>query len=134
MEQTKEDIQYVINLTKIKSPKNITIIIAPKWKYDLYESVNKLLKKDIRNPSEIIKNLMQKEFKIYGKEIPKIVMSIIKNPELVLGKSIESKFFKENQDRFEKSFNCKISIEDADKFKNPKSNHALPGKPAILIE
>ncbi len=131
---TKEDIQYVMKLTKNEKPNKVTIIIAQDWKYDLYKKVEGLLK-NFKNPGDIIKELMKTDMKKYGQEVVKIIPKLVERKlNIVLAKKKELDFFSKNKDILEKEFGCKIFIEDGDKFKHQKSNFALPKKPAILIE
>ena len=132
LENTKEDIKYVKDLIKIENPKEITIIIAQNWKYELYK---RILSEKTNNPSELIGKIMKTDLKKYGKEIAKIIPKIIgRLPEKIVEKNYELKVFSESKSRIEREFSCKVRMEDADKSENPKANNALPGKPAILIE
>ncbi len=132
IENTKDDIKYVKGLIKIENPKKIVIIVAQNWKYELYK---RILSEKTNNPNELIGKIMKTDLKKYGKEIAKIIPKIIgRLPERIVEKDYELKVFSEGKSRIEKEFNCKISVEDADKFKHEKSSFALPGKPAIFIE
>ena len=134
IQNTIEDIRYVLNLTKMENPKSITLIVSSNWKYDLFKKVLKLLE-TTKNIGDIIKDLMKTDLKNYAKEIPKLVPKLIqKQPEFLLTKSEESKYLKENKEKIENLFNCKLIIEDADKFQHQKSAFAMPGKPALIIE
>jgi leucyl-tRNA synthetase len=134
IQNTKEDISYVKNLLKLNQIREVTIIISPQWKYELFEKVINLLKKE-DNPSNIIKEIMKTDLKKYGQETIKVITKIIeKRPEFVLKKEKEFKIFKENKEQLEKEFNCKIKLEEADSFKHEKSKNAMPGKPAIILQ
>ncbi len=133
-ENTKEDINYIRNLIKKENPKEIIVIVAKKWLYELYREIKKISEKT-NNPKEIMVEVMKTELKKYGKEISKTIPKMIGHmPPIIVNRDYEFKFFNENKKRIEKEFSCAVKIEDADKFKNPKSNNALPGKPAIIIE
>ncbi len=130
---TISDLKYVVNLVKIQNPKQITLIISPKWKYEMFTKVKKLLE-TTRNMGDIIRELMKTDLKQYAKEISKIVPKLIeKQPDTILNQEKELKIFKENKELIEKEFNCKVIIELAEKSKDPKANNAQPSKPAILI-
>ena len=134
LDATKDDIQYVMKLTKNEKPNKITIVISQSWKYELYNKVLELLE-NVKNPSDIIKEVMKTDMKKYGQDVVKIIPKLVeKKLDMVLTKNKEFEFFSKNKDRLEKEFNCKIFIEDGDKFKHQKSSFALPKKPAILIE
>lgn len=133
VENTVADIRYVKDLIKKDKPNEIKIMISSKWKYEFLEEFKKQIAKT-KNVSEIIKNLMSTNLRKYGQEISKLVPKMIeKQPEIILTKNKELKIFNEKKEIFEKEFNCKITIEDADKFTHEKAKNALPGKPAIVI-
>ena len=69
--------------------------------------------------------------KEYGKEIPKIIQSYIKNPSkfpsTILSQSKEFEILNSNRKTLEKEFNCKIEVHKNDK-------KAYPSKVSILIK
>src|SRR3989344_5233687 len=78
---TISDIRYVINLVKIEKPKQITLIISPKWKYELFSKVIAIMKSN-KNPGDIIKEVMKTELRQYGNQIMKLIPKLIeKQPE-----------------------------------------------------
>jgi leucyl-tRNA synthetase len=136
--QTIKDIKRVLELIKVDHPKNIKIIISPKWKYDLFT----LLKQEIQKTRDI-KSLMQlcmgeKTLKQYGKDISKIVPSVIKDPsklpEVMLSQEQEFDNINNSIEDIKEEFKCEITVELADQSKEQKANNASPAKPAILIE
>jgi leucyl-tRNA synthetase len=123
---TITDVKRIIDLVKIK-PKKATISVAHEWKYNLIKNLKIELEKT-REPSQLIKKLMIKEF---AKEISKIIPSLVKNPakipQIVLSQDKEYKTLEENKDVLEKELKIKIEIiRDNEK--------AMPSKPAIKIE
>ena len=133
IENLRSDIRYLVNLLKLEKPKSITIIISQKWKYELFKEFKKIFE-TTKNFSDIMKLLMP-NFKQHGQEVSKILPKLIeKKPELIIAQEKELSIIKSNLDKIEKEFICKIQIEDGDKFKHPKSNFALPGKTAIILE
>ena len=134
LDNTFEDIDYIMKLTKKEKLNKIIIVISQEWKYGLYEEANELLTK-IKSPGELIKELMKTDMKKHGQELVKLIPKLVeKKLDVIVGKSKEIEFFNKNKDRIEKQFGCEIVIEDGDKFKHDKSRFALPGKPAILIQ
>ena len=129
-----EDIKYVKNLIKIENPKEITIIISSKWKYELFAKVKELMEKT-RNASEIIKELMKiDKFRQYGQEISKLIPKLIQGqPEFILSQEKELKIFNDKKEFLEKELKSKILIEIAEKSKDQKAKNSLPFKPAIVI-
>ncbi len=134
LDNTKKDIYSVLQLAKIDKPENITIIISPAWKYELFNIVkDKILV--TRNASEIIKHVMSTELKKHGQDITKIVPRLIdKMPEHILDQDSERDFFSENKDFLEKEFNCSIELIVAENSSEQKAKNASPGKPAIIVK
>ena len=123
---TITDVKRIIDLVKIK-PKKATISVAHEWKYNLIKNLKNELEKT-REPSQLIKKLMIKEF---AKEISKIIPAMVKNPskmpKVVLSQEKEYKTLEKNKELMEKEMGIKIEI-DKDNEK------AMPSKPAIKIE
>ena len=134
LDGTKKDVYSVLQLAKIEKPENITIIISPKWKYELYSIVkDKVIV--TRNTNDIIKHVMSTELKKHGQDIMKIVPKLIdKMPEHILEQDIEREFFLENKDFLEKDFNCSIEIVVSEDSSEQKAKNASPGKPAIIVK
>lgn len=138
LHNTLSDIKAVQELTKLKAPKKITIIISSEWKYDFFSEMKKQFENSF-NIGEIIKGLMKNEkLKKYGKLIanfvPKIVKDPSKLPETVLNQKTETKNFEENKEIFETEFKTKLEILTEDQSKENKAGSAMPGKPAIVLE
>ncbi len=123
---TITDVKRIIDLVKIK-PKKATISVAHEWKYNLIKNLKAELEKT-REPSELIKKLMIKEF---AKDIAKIIPSLVKNPskipKVVLSQEKEYKTLEKDKKLLEKELELKIEI-------TKDSEKAMPSKPAIKIE
>ncbi len=136
VEKVRKDIHSVKNLIKLEKIEEIKIIIAPKWKYDFFNKVKKILEKT-RSPKEVIKELMKTNLRNHGKEISKIVPIIIKDnskiPKTVLNQKTELNALIENKKLIEKEFNAKIIIEKAEESKENKARQANPNKPSIIL-
>ncbi|MEM4638193.1 MAG: leucine--tRNA ligase [Candidatus Woesearchaeota archaeon] len=130
-EKTRKDINTVMGLTKINNPKEIILVVAENWKYELFNKLKELINKT-RNISEIIKELMNSDLKKHGQEIIKLVPKIIdKMPEMILDQNIEKEFFEENKIFLEKEYSCDIKIIISEQSEKKNS---LPGKPAIILK
>ena len=131
VEQTRKDIMSVLELTRIK-PKRIILNISPDWKYEAFEQIKRLLEKT-REPSEIIRRLMETDLRAYGKDIsrlvPKVVADQSKLPSIVLSQAEEKKALEEASAKLSKEFNAEIVISEEEGKKQ-----ASPGKPAIILE
>lgn len=132
--KVSSDVQEVLKLAKIDSPKKLTFIVSPVWKYDLYKLVAKELE-NTRNPSDILKKVMATDLKKYGQDISKIVPSLInQNISEVSSQDLEKRMLSEAVSYFESEFSTKVVVELADSSKHPKAKNAAPGKPAIVAE
>jgi leucyl-tRNA synthetase len=136
--ETINDIRKVLELIKIDNPKKISLIISPKWKYKLF----KLIKEEIEKTRDI-KALMQicmneKDLKQYGKDISRIVPSVLKDPskipEVIFSQKQEFESINNSVEDIKEQFKCEVIVETAEQSKEQKAKNASPSKPAILIE
>ena len=128
-DNTRKDIISILELAKIEKPSEVKLIIADKWKYDLYNEIKNM---NSKNVSEITRHLMNTELKKHGQEIMKIVPKIIeKMPEYII--EDEYGFFSENIAELEKIFKCKITLIKEEDCKEAKTKQSMPGKPAIIV-
>lgn len=128
--QIKSDIFKVMELAKISKPKKITLIQAPKWKYEFFDLLNKQLNKT-RNVKEIIPVIMQTELKKHSKDIMKLIPKFVssglpnylsqKDEELALKEIIAKSEFN-------------IELIKAEDSKEAKAIQAMPSKPAMIME
>ena len=134
---TIADIQEVLELIGKEKPKEIKLIISPKWKYKFFS----ILKEEVEKTRDV-KALMgivmdEKDLKKHGKDISKMIPTIAndvtKLPLRVLNQKTEKESLEEYKDRIEEEFSSKVSIELTEESKEPKARQAIPGKPAIVI-
>ncbi|MBW2974793.1 leucine--tRNA ligase [Candidatus Woesearchaeota archaeon] len=131
------DITNLLKLTKIQNPKKITLIISPEWKYRFMKIFKKETEKT-RDVKTIISACMKDDLKRYGKDISKLIPSLLKNaskvPQVILTQETELKNMEESKGIISKEFGCTIEIEKAEQSKKEKAGNASPSKPAIVIE
>ena len=134
IENTTSDIRQVLQLIKIEKPKEITIIIANKWKYELYKEFKKIFE-NTKNVSEIIKEIMKNtELRKYGQEVIRIIPKLVeKQPDNKFTQEKEYQVFTEYKKQLEKEFDTKIKIEKAEESQDKKAGSAIPGKPSLVI-
>ena len=134
IQQTLVDIKKVLELAKIKQPKKLELFISEKWKYNLFEKIQKEIEKT-RNIGEIIRKVMVKG---HEQETSKIVTMIVKDPsrlpELIISQQEETKILEESKQLIEKEFQTKVVVIKSEESKEHKAKQAVPGKPAILAE
>ncbi|TKJ17118.1 leucine--tRNA ligase [Candidatus Woesearchaeota archaeon B3_Woes] len=125
------DINKVLELAKVETPKKITLFVSEKWKYDFFSKIKKSLAKT-RDIGTIIKSCMDSEHK---KEISQLVPKLVKNesriPKVIIEQSSELKNLEQNKKLVEDNFKCKVDIVKADDSQGAK---AIPSKPAIFVE
>ena len=133
IESTKEDIRKIKELVKIE-PKEITLFVSEKWKYDFYHNLKKELEKT-RDIKTLINKSMIKE---HGQEISKIIPSVINNPQklplFILNQKTEFDYLVKEKSFLEKEFNVKINIILSDNNQEQKAKQSIPGKPAIILK
>lgn len=130
----RRDIVSVLGLAKIDRPSSITLIIPDKWKYELFSLVKEKML-TVRNPSEIIKHVMNSDLKRHGQDIMRIVPKLAeKIPEIVNDQDSEYRFFNDNSKALSEEFRCTINIILAEDSREQKARQAMPGKPAIIVK
>ena len=128
----------VLEIDEVGQPVEIKIFVSPKWKYKFIEIFKKEIEKT-RDIRALIQTLMkEKDLKPYGKDISKMIPSLLKDaskvPSEVLTQELEFKNLEETKKLIAKEFNCNIEIEKAEQSKEQKANNASPSKPAIIIQ
>ncbi|MBD3310233.1 leucine--tRNA ligase [Candidatus Woesearchaeota archaeon] len=130
---TVADIARIKDLVDIKNPEKITLIVAPEWKYSLFRDVKKELETS-HDPGKIMKAVMVPE---HGKEISRLVPSLVKDPGKlpghVLDQGTEIEALKDASDMLGKEFKTDVAVIRAEDSDDKKAASALPGKPAILV-
>lgn len=125
------DIRKVLELAKIEKPSKITLFVAGKWKYELYDLVKKA---NTRNIGELMKIVMQNpKMKKHGQDISKMLQKAAES-SVVFSQKEELKSLKEAKESFEKEFNCPVEVLEAKESKEQKAKASMPAKPAILVE
>jgi hypothetical protein len=84
------------------------------------------------------KVLEQKQMKIKGKEVSKIVQSVVKDisklPSRITYQEEELQTMQKAKEFLEKEFNCTVEVINSDENDHPKAKSAIPGKVGILVE
>lgn len=133
-----EGMRNILKLAKLEKAKKFTLFIAENWLYELFNVVSREIKVT-RNIGEIMKKVLEAEkMKMKGKEVSKIVTSLVKDvskiPALVTSQVEELKVVQEAKDFLEQEFDCAVEVVIADENDNPKAKLARPGKVGILVE
>jgi len=121
-----KDIMEVKRLSKVESPKKITIFVAPSWKHKIFDAVLQGI--ELKG---IIKDYkgMEKEVSDYYKKLQK------KKPlEEKFLKGQELRYLLDSKEFLEKELKTEIEIISAEKIDHPKALIAEPEKPGIFIE
>lgn len=133
-----EGMRNVLKLAKLKKPKKFTLFIAENWLYELFNILSREIKVT-RHVGEIMKRVLdQEKMKPKGKEVSKIVQSVLKDvsrlPSLVTSHEEELKVLEEARNFLENEFVCNVKIVSADDSSEEKAKSAIPGKVGILVE
>ena len=131
---TISDINTVTRLARLDKPNEVTLFVAPEWKYQLFDMLSNEMK-HTNNPKDIIGRIMSSELKNKGDEIIKIVQKVIKGGKIPVyyPKKEEKNIIEGAKSFFETEFSCKVNVLDAETTSEQKGKQALPGKPAILV-
>ncbi len=128
------DVNNVLKLAKIEKPAEISLFVAEKWKYSLYDILKVQLEKT-RDIKEIMKAVMSTELKRYGQEVQKIIPRAAQHGLLeFLKRENELKTLEESKKEIEKQFNCEVEIILEENSKEQKAKQSMPGKVAIVVK
>lgn len=138
VKDTIEGMRNVLKLAKLKKAERFTLFIAEKWLYELFTTLSNEIKVT-RNVGEIMKKVLAvEELKIKGKEVSKIVASVVKDvsklPSIITSQENELKSISDAKEFLEKEFNCKVEIVLGEDSSEQKAKSAWPGKVGILVE
>jgi len=136
--RTVEDVESIKKLIQI-TPKSITIVLAPSWKYEVFRTIAKA-----SDRNTVIKEIMKDDaMKKRGKEAtdaakqcttlihrlpPQIVEPLAEEP------LNERAVFESAKAFLEREFGVPVHIAEAESSGHAKGATALPFKPAIVIE
>jgi leucyl-tRNA synthetase len=133
----REDILSILELTKIRQPQEMKLIVSPEWKYTLVKEIKARLGQT-RDSGTIMKEIMQSDLKKYGQDlvklIPKLVQDPSKMPLIDLKQDEETKSLERNKKVLEEEFKCPVIIEIAEESRDAKARNGMPGKPAIVVK
>jgi leucyl-tRNA synthetase len=137
IKKTMEGMRNVSKLAKLQ-PKNFQLFVAENWLYTLFTILSQEIKVT-RNVGEIMRKILEiPGMKVKGKEITKIVTSVLKDPSklphLVTSQEHELLVLEEAKIFLSKEFNCSIEIINANESDTNKAKSAFPGKVGILAE
>lgn len=132
-----EDTASVLKLIKKEHPQKITLLIAAAWKFTVFAKLHELMK-DTKNPKVLLQQILEDaSLKKYGKDIVKFLPKLVssgKIPVSLKTEEAEEKILHHAKQFFEEEFGCSVEILRALNSGHPKALHALPGKPAIVVE
>ena len=134
---TVESIRNILKLANVEKPTSITLFIAEDWLYELFTLLVQEVKVT-RNLGEIMKKVLAAEkLKMKGKEISKIVNSVVKDvsklPSFVLTPEEELQMMKEATEFLEREFGGTVTVQRAEESEHPKAKGAWPGKVGIVV-
>jgi len=131
-----EGMRNVLKLAKLEKTNKFSLFIAEDWLYELFNLLSHEIKVT-RNMGEIMKKVLEVEgLKVKGKEVSKIVSSVVKDPtklpSIVTSQEEELEVVEEAKEFLEKEFNCVVNVVvDSD---HEKAKSAMPGRVGILVE
>ncbi len=133
-----EGMRNVLKFAKLEKAQKYTLFIAQNWLYELFNIVSKEIRVT-RNLGEIMKTVLEQEkLRMKGKEISKIVQSLVKDvskiPIIITSQEEEIQVLQEAKEFLEKEFSCTLEIINADESEDAKAKAAMPGKVGILVE
>lgn len=135
---TRLDIIKVLQLAKIDKPKNITLFVSAKWKYEFIGVLKEKIA-ETRDFKEIMNAVLKKEhLKPHAQDITKMIPSMLndqkKIPSVLLDQDSEKTSLEEAKESLEKEFGAEIKIIISEQSHEAKAKQANPGKPAIIVD
>jgi leucyl-tRNA synthetase len=138
--RTVEDLESILRIISLK-PRNITIAVAPEWKWEIFSKVHH---SSAQGTGNIIKELMQDAA---VRERGETAVNAIKecsalihrlSPELAANLATtpphEMEAFQNAKAFLEHEFSVSVTIVQAEEFSHEKAKNATPFKPALIIE
>jgi leucyl-tRNA synthetase len=128
IDQVLSDIRQIQQIVK-KSPKSISIYVAPSWKYQVYT-------KALEGPKNLLEEIMKEEdLKKEGKTAVKYAQSLVKRHFLphVLGQQAEFLVLKGAKELISSEFDSRVNLLMAAESSSEKAARAEPGKPGIEL-
>ena len=123
----KKDIENVKELANIPNPKEVKLILAAPWKYEVAKKVQMLY--DEEKVHEAVPRIMRTPLKKHGDQAVKLIQKYQKNPSKLPKITIKRK-----HDEKATHLLSDVNVQYEEKNKETKSNTALPGKPALILE
>ncbi|MBI2145402.1 leucine--tRNA ligase [Candidatus Woesearchaeota archaeon] len=135
--RTLSDFATVLSLAKIETPREVALLVAPQWKYELARILKNELKKTRDQRALISACLAEKDLKPHGEEVAKIVQAVLKDPgklpETTVAREKELEAYNAVKEEIEKEHKAKAIVVDAERSNEQKARQAMPGKPAIIV-
>lgn len=128
IKKTIEDAREIQRISGI-IPKKIVIIVAPKWKFDIYDFVLKNKGKDFKELLSMVKEKNEavvKHVQNLHRRSNEITREIIPRDD-------QLKLLKEARDFLSGQLSAEVLVEEAEKSKLEKARNADVTKPAILL-
>ncbi|MHA1238341.1 MAG: leucine--tRNA ligase [Candidatus Odinarchaeia archaeon] len=132
IKRSLEDIREIIKVTKIQKPSEITLFVAPKWKYKIYDMA-------LESTADLIRRIMQEsDIRKYGEEAVKYAKKLLKTKgnlmQFALTYEEEFETLKNAADFIKREFGAEsVNVLSAEGQSNEKARIAEPGKPGIYI-
>ena len=138
LDNTMNSVNHILHIIKITDIKELSIIVAEDWKYNLISDLLELVE-IMEDHKQIIKELMKNDdYKKNSKFISQTVGNLLKNRGKYMRSPLtadeEYLFFTEIKSLFEKKYLCNINILHERDSHEKKAIQALPGRPAIILK
>ncbi len=114
------------NLFKLAKGEKLTLVIASKWKYELFEKIRDV---EIKERVKIIREYMDKNKEFCSKLIKKVNKGLLPFTK----REVEEEILKEIKDYLEKKYGVKVEIIEEESCEDEKGKMAMPGKFGIIL-
>lgn len=130
--KVKEDVQSILKLLKMETPKKVELFVASDWKRKLRGIAAKERKFDVAMKAA----MLDAGIKPHAAEVAKVLQSYMKNAgalDETKSAEFELEALASAAKLLSEEFGCQFSAVPEAESKVPKAKNALPGKPSILV-
>lgn len=130
-----DDFNQVKKLAKLDNPKNLKIIVADDWKFELSKEIKQHIRGSF-NPSHVMKAVIPK-FSEHGKVASQLVQKFVRDPSKIpsadSSADVEFQFLKDAVEFLQEQICCNVEVVTESGSSEDKANSALPGKPSMIL-
>ncbi|MEE9506709.1 MAG: leucine--tRNA ligase [Thermoplasmata archaeon] len=130
-----DDIQEILDITKMDTPIEIAIAVASKWKYRLLEVTREEFEQE-HSQQGVMKKIMETDLRRYQKEIGGMIHKYLEiglSTHPGLSQEDEYSILRDLAELIEVRFGCRVNVTREEETEVSGAKYAFPSRPAIMI-